>query len=48
MVAPIIPALSPAFGTTVQATGLSVPADLIPYGIANLVVGLLADRLGNR
>src|SRR5260370_42471232 len=46
MVAPIIPALSGAFGTSVQTGGLVVPACLIPYGIATLVYGLLADRLG--
>jgi predicted MFS family arabinose efflux permease len=46
MVAPIIPALSYAFGTSVERVGLIVPAYLIPYGIATLVYGLLADRLG--
>jgi predicted MFS family arabinose efflux permease len=46
MVAPIIPALSGAFGTSVQAVGLVVPAYLIPYGVATLVYGLLADRVG--
>lgn len=46
MVAPIIPALSSIFGTPVETVGLIVPAYLIPYGIATLVYGLLADRLG--
>lgn len=46
MVAPIIPALSNAFGTPVETVGLIVPAYLIPYGIATLAYGLLADRLG--
>lgn len=46
MVAPIIPALSNAFGTSVQTVGLIVPAYLIPYGIATLAYGVLADRLG--
>lgn len=46
MVAPIIPALSKTFGTSVQTVGLVVPAYLIPYGIATLIYGLLADRLG--
>src|SRR5713226_5701229 len=46
MVAPIIPALSSTFGTSVQTVGLIVPAYLIPYGIAGLVYGLLADRFG--
>lgn len=46
MVAPIIPALSSTFGTSVQTVGLIVPAYLIPYGIATLIYGLLTDRLG--
>jgi predicted MFS family arabinose efflux permease len=46
MVAPIIPALSNAFGATVETIGLIVPAYLIPYGISTLAYGLLADRLG--
>jgi len=46
MVAPIIPALSSAFGTSVQTVGFVVPAYLIPYGIVTLIYGLLADRLG--
>src|SRR3546814_21131105 len=46
MVAPIIPVLSTSFGTSVQAIGVIVPAYLIPYGVATLVFGLLADRIG--
>ena len=46
MVAPIIPALSNAFGMSVETVGLIVPAYLIPYGVATVVYGLLADRLG--
>jgi predicted MFS family arabinose efflux permease len=46
MVAPIIPALSITFGSFVQTVGLIVPAYLIPYGIATLVYGILADRIG--
>ncbi|WP_271898445.1 MFS transporter [Candidatus Phyllobacterium onerii] len=46
MVAPIIPALSAVFGTSVQTVGLIVPAYLVPYGIATLVYGVLADRFG--
>ncbi|PMU22956.1 MFS transporter [Pseudomonas sp. MPR-R2A7] len=46
MVAPIIPRLSEVFGVSPQEIGLIVPAYLIPYGIATLVYGLLADRLG--
>ncbi|MGC4418875.1 MULTISPECIES: MFS transporter [Cupriavidus] len=48
MVAPIIPALARIFGVAEQTVGLIVPAYLIPYGIATLVYGLLADRLGIR
>lgn len=46
MVAPVVPALSSAFGTSVERAGLIIPAYLIPYGVATLVYGLLADRLG--
>ncbi|CAB3779534.1 hypothetical protein LMG28614_00864 [Paraburkholderia ultramafica] len=42
MVAPIIPALSQTFSTSVQTVALIVPAYLIPYGVATLVYGLLA------
>lgn len=48
MVAPIIPQLSAAFGTSAETVGLIVPAYLIPYGIATLAYGLLADRIGIR
>ncbi|GAC1626306.1 MAG: MFS transporter [Nevskia sp.] len=48
MVAPIIPALSVTFGASVEATGSIVPAYLIPYGVATLIFGFLADRLGVR
>ena len=48
MVAPIIPALSKTFGSSVETAGLIVPAYLIPYGIATLAYGLVADRLGIR
>src|SRR5713226_1584343 len=46
MVAPIIPTLSSIFGSSVQTVGLIVPAYLIPYGIATLAYGILADRIG--
>jgi len=46
MVAPIIPALSNAFGTSAETVGLIVPAYLIPYGISTVAYGLLADRIG--
>ena len=46
MVAPIIPVLADAFATSAHTAGFVVPAYLIPYGIATLVFGLLADRLG--
>lgn len=48
MVAPIIPQLSAAFGAPAETVGLVVPAYLIPYGIATLAYGSLADRLGIR
>lgn len=46
MVAPIIPTLASSFGSSVQTVGLIVPAYLIPYGIATLAYGILADRIG--
>jgi predicted MFS family arabinose efflux permease len=46
MVAPIIPLLSKALQSPEQATGLIVPAYLIPYGVSTLAYGLLADRIG--
>jgi len=46
MVAPIIPTLSSIFGSSIQTVGLIVPAYLIPYGIATLAYGILADRIG--
>jgi predicted MFS family arabinose efflux permease len=46
MVAPVIPALSNVFRTSVQTVGLIIPAYLIPYGIATLAYGALADRIG--
>src|SRR5260370_5073039 len=46
MVAPIIPTLSSIFGSSSQTVGLIVPAYLIPYGIATLAYGILADRIG--
>jgi predicted MFS family arabinose efflux permease len=48
MVAPLIPTISQSFKSSVEHTGLIVPAYLIPYGIATLVYGLLADRFGVR
>lgn len=46
MVAPIIPRLAEMFQSPVQSVGLIVPAYLIPYGVATLIYGFLADRLG--
>lgn len=46
MVAPIIPTLSLRMHAPVETVGLIVPAYLIPYGIATLAYGLLADRVG--
>lgn len=48
MVAPLIPGLSEYFNVSEQAIGLIVPAFLIPYGIATLFYGLLADKVGTR
>ena len=48
MVAPLLPRLARAFGVTPQEAGLTVPAYMIPYGVATLFYGLLSDRLGRR
>ena len=48
MVAPIVPLLATDFGTSLETTGLIVPAYLMPYGVATLIYGILADRLGVR
>lgn len=46
MVAPIIPRLSVIFAEPIQSIGLIVPAYLVPYGVATLVYGFMADRVG--
>lgn len=46
MVAPLLPRLAEVFGTSVQRIGLTLPAYLIPYGIATLAYGPLSDRFG--
>ncbi|MEO5650975.1 MAG: MFS transporter [Ginsengibacter sp.] len=48
MVAPLIPGLSSYFKVSEQTIGLIVPAFLIPYGIATLFYGLLADKAGTK
>lgn len=48
LVAPILPRLAGVFGVGVGVVGLSVPAYLIPYGVATLVWGPVADRFGRR
>jgi MFS family permease len=48
MVAPLIPGLSMYFKVSEQTIGLIVPAFLIPYGIATLFYGLLADKAGTK
>jgi predicted MFS family arabinose efflux permease len=48
MIAPILPRLAQVFGSRVGLIGLAVPAYLVPYGVASLVWGPLADRIGKR
>jgi predicted MFS family arabinose efflux permease len=48
MIAPILPQLARAFGTTPGTAGLAVPAYLVPYGVMTLVWGPLSDRVGRR
>ncbi|MGY6126735.1 MFS transporter (plasmid) [Paraburkholderia strydomiana] len=46
MVAPIMPALSHVFAVPELTVGHIVPAYLIPYGVATLIYGLVADSAG--
>lgn len=46
MIAPIIPRFSEVFNATPQEVSLILPAYLIPYGIATLAYGALAERIG--
>jgi predicted MFS family arabinose efflux permease len=48
MVAPLIPRLAKAFAVSEERIGLIVPAYMLPYGLATLVYGVLADRVGRR
>lgn len=48
MVAPLIPSLADALRVDRQRIGLLIPAYTIPYGIAALIYGALADRFGRR
>lgn len=48
MIAPILPRLGAAFGTTSEPVGLAIPAYLVPYGLMTLVWGPLSDRVGRR
>lgn len=48
MVAPLIPRLAVAFGVSEQKIGLIVPAYMLPYGLATLFLGVLADRIGRK
>ncbi|MDQ6933597.1 MAG: MFS transporter, partial [Candidatus Eremiobacteraeota bacterium] len=45
MVAPLIPRLAAIFSVSEERVGLIVPAYMIPYGIATLFYGVLADRI---
>ncbi len=47
-IAPLIPWLAKAFSVSEQTVGLLVPAYTLPYAVAGLVCGALADRLGRR
>lgn len=48
MIAPLIPRLAQLLGESPQRVGGAIPAYLIPYGLATLFYGLLADRIGPR
>lgn len=46
VIAPMLPELATFFQVGVRDVGLAVPAYLIPYGVATLFTGILADRFG--
>lgn len=46
MIAPLIPDLAGALGSTADRIGLAVPAYLLPYGAMTLVWGPVSDRVG--
>ena len=48
MVAPLIPTLAGTFHATRDAVGLLIPAYTLPYALAALACGALADRYGRR
>ncbi len=48
MIAPILPRLAAAFGTSPETVGLAIPAYLVPYGLMTLLWGPLSDRVGRR
>src|ERR1700693_4986003 len=45
-IAPMLPELAIFFHAEVRDVGLAIPAYLVPYGIATLGTGVLADRWG--
>lgn len=45
-IAPMLPQLATFFHSGVRDVGFAVPAYLLPYGVATLFTGILADRLG--
>src|SRR5258708_36109948 len=48
MMAPLIPRPAANFSVSEERIGLIAPAYMIPYGIATLFYGVLADRIGRR
>jgi MFS family permease len=46
MVAPLIPRLATEFRASEERIGMIVPAYMLPYGVATLFYGVLADRIG--
>lgn len=48
MVAPLIPHLATEFQVSEERIGLIIPAYMIPYGLATLFYGVLADRIGRK
>ncbi len=48
MVGPLVPTLSKSLGISTLLAGYLVPAYVLPYGLATLAYGPLADRFGRR
>src|ERR1039458_1378097 len=46
LLAPLLPQIADSFGVTVAAASAVIAAFLLPYGLGQVVLGPLGDRLG--